>query len=115
MKTGITGGSFQQEGKQDFARQFLKSFVRIGESSGEHFCKTMTGIPSGPVAFEESRSEIIEATAITEKLTWLKIWLVLIGKSGRVAPESSMFEFLEKIWVKSSDLFLEEVSTSGSL
>ena len=70
LKTGITEGSFQQEGKQDSARHFLKSLVKIGESSGEHFCKTMTGIPSGPVALEESRSEIIEATVLTEKLTW---------------------------------------------
>ena len=42
----------------------LNNFVRIGESSGDKFFKTTTGILSGLVAFEDSSSLIRLATPL---------------------------------------------------
>ena len=56
LKTGHTEDVFHDLGKDFSFRQRLNNFVRIGDISGEMFFKTTTGISSGPVAFEESRS-----------------------------------------------------------
>ena len=56
LKTGHTEDVFQNVGNDFSFRQRLNNFVRIGDISGEMFFKTTTGISSGPVVFEESRS-----------------------------------------------------------
>ena len=58
MKIGITDAAFQQAGKQDSDKHLLNSFESIDDSSGEHFCKTITGMLSGSQAVEESKKKI---------------------------------------------------------
>ena len=61
LNTGQTADSFQQSGKHSSCMHLLNNFARIGESSGDKFFKTTTGILSGPVAFEDSSSLILFA------------------------------------------------------
>ena len=56
------------------ATHLRKSLDRIGESSGDSFLKTITGIPSGPLDLELSRHEMILLTRLTQ-----------IGDEGAVA------------------------------
>jgi hypothetical protein len=58
LKIGTTDAVFQQAGKQDSDKHLLNSFESIDDSSGEHFCKTTTGMLSGPQTVEESKQEI---------------------------------------------------------
>ena len=51
---GTTEAVFQLEGKEDSAKHLLNNLERIADSSGEQFCKVMTGILSGPEAVEGS-------------------------------------------------------------
>ena len=62
MKEGTTEGHFQHEGKEDSTKHLLNSLERIDDSSGEHLCKTITGILSGPEAVEELSLEMTLAT-----------------------------------------------------
>ena len=54
LKTGTTVEDFQQEGKQDLAKN-LSTLARTGESSGEHILRTMAGILSESVVLDASR------------------------------------------------------------
>ena len=51
LKTGTTNEDFQQEGKQDSAKQLFYSLARTGECSGEHILRTIAGILSGASGF----------------------------------------------------------------
>ena len=64
LKTGQTADSFQQSGKHSSWMHLLNNFARIGESSGDRFFRTTTGILSGPVALEDSSSRICLATSL---------------------------------------------------
>ena len=63
---------------------FLNNLASKGESSGEHFCKTMTGIPSGPEALEGSREAMVEETFLDEISMLGSIESVLKRKSAVV-------------------------------
>ena len=85
------------------------------ESSGEHFCRRITGITSGPVLLVGSKLEIIEEIVLTEKSNEVNSISVLDLKTGSETPSSLMLEFDAKILVISSALSLAMVSTSGPL
>ena len=86
LNTGQTADSFQQSGKHSSWMHLLNNFARIGESSGDRFFRTTTGILSGPVALEDSSSRIRLATslAVTHGVS---IWFSLtVGKKGTSWP-----------------------------
>ena len=76
-------------------RYTLRSSANIYESSGSQFFRTITGILSGPDAFEKPRFILtfIIILGVTEILRSFK--LVLEGKTGKVTPELSSLVFLE--------------------
>lgn len=92
LKTGITLGLFHTVGKHDSATHLLNNIDKTGESSGEHFLRTMTGILSGPVALDGYNFAMIEATFVGVMRMWLNDFLVLGEKSGIGWPESSRVE-----------------------
>ena len=85
------------------------------ESSGSHFFRTITGIQSGPDAFDESRfiMTFLTILRVVEILSTFR--LVLEGKTGKEIPESSRFEFLEKFLANNFALSDVEDNTSGQL
>ena len=108
LKTGQTEDSFQQSGKHSSWMHLLNNFARIGESSGDKFFKTTTGILSGPVALDDSSSLILFDTsfAVTQGVT---IWFSLtVGKKGTSWPWSSKVEFEAKMDAKMFALSVEE-------
>ena len=79
------------------SNHLLNNFARIGECSGDKFFKTTTGILSGHVALDDSRSLILFDTsfAVTQGVT---IWFSLkVGKKGTSWPWSSKVEFEAKM------------------
>ena len=85
------------------------------ESSGSQFFRTSTGIQSGPDAFDESRfiMTFLTILGVTEILCSFR--LVLEGKAGKEIPESSRFEFLEKLLANNFALSDTEGNTFSSL
>ena len=85
------------------------------KSSGSQFFRTTTGIQSRPDAFDESRFIMTFLTTLggIEKLCSFR--LVLEGKRGKVIPESSRLEFLEKSLANNFALSEAEDNISGSL
>ena len=82
LKTGHTDEFFQDLGKHDSLRHLLKSLDNIGEISADRCFKTITGISSGPTAFDVSSCRINLATSdgVTLRLE-IKV-SVRRGKSG---------------------------------
>ena len=70
------------------------SSVRTGSSSGAHFFKRITGMPSGPLDLELSRFLMILLTCFTVTEGVERLALVRLGKTGRERPPSSRDEFL---------------------
>ena len=62
MNAGTTDAHFQQEAKEESRKHLLNSFESTGDNSGEHICKTIAGILSGPEADEVSSLKIALAT-----------------------------------------------------
>ena len=87
----------------------------MNESSGSHFFRTTTGIQSGPDAFDESRFVMTFLTILGVMEILCSFRLVLEGKTGKEIPESSRFEFLEKILANNFALSDAEDNTSGPL
>ena len=56
----------------------------------------MTGIQSGPDAFDESRFVMTFLTILGVTQILCSFRLALEGRAGKEIPESSRFEFLEK-------------------
>ena len=85
------------------------------ENSGSQFFRTITGIQSGPDAFDESRFVMTFLTilGLTEILCSFR--LALEGKTGKGLPELSRLEFLEKILANNFALSDEEDNNSRSL
>ena len=84
-----------KNGKQDPFRHILKSLASMCESSGSQFFKTITGIQSGPDAFDESRFAMTFLTILGIMEILCSFRLVLDGKTGKEIPDSSRLEFLE--------------------
>ena len=76
-------------------RHILKSLASTYESPGSQFCRTTTGIQSGPDAFDESRFAITFLTILGFTDILCSFRLVLQGKKVKDIPESSRLEFLE--------------------
>uniref|UniRef100_T2MCW3 PAB-dependent poly(A)-specific ribonuclease subunit 2 n=1 Tax=Hydra vulgaris TaxID=6087 RepID=T2MCW3_HYDVU len=95
-----------QARKQDSDKHLLNSFERIDNSSGEHFCKTITCMLLGPQAVEESKQEI---TLDTEAGV---IWMSSNGStclaaiSGRTQLVESRDDIDEKFLANNSALSL---------
>ena len=85
------------------------------ESSGSQFFRTTTGIQSGPDAFDESRFVMTLLTILGVMQILCSFRLVLEGKTGKEIPESSRFEFLEKLLANNFALSDAEDNTSGPL
>ena len=85
------------------------------ESSGSQFFKTTTGLQSGPDAFDESRFVMTFLTILGVMEILCSFRLVLEGKTGKEIPESSRFEFLEKVLANNFALSDAEGNTSGPL
>ena len=85
------------------------------ESSGSQFFRTSTGIQSGPDAFDESRFIMTFLTILGVTETLCSFRLVLEGKAGKEIPESSRFEFLEKLLANNFALSDTEGNTFSSL
>ena len=85
------------------------------ESSGSQFFRNITGIQSGPDAFDKSRfiMTFLIILGVVEILCSFR--LVLAGKTGKEIPESSRFEFLEKFLANNLALSDAEGNTPGSL
>ena len=113
LKTWTTDVSFQQEEKQDSNIQQLKRLDKIEDNSGEHICKTLIGILSGPEAWEGSSLEITSETSVGVMKTDSKKFEVLSAKSGGLCTKSTRIEFLEKRSAKSLALSDEKVRTLG--
>ena len=85
------------------------------ESLGSQFYRTTTRIQSGPDAFDKSKfiMTFLTILGVTEILCSFR--LVLEGKTGKVIPESSRLEFLEKFSASNFALSDAEDNTSGWL
>ena len=78
------------------------------ESLESQFFRTITGIQSGPDAFDESRF-VMTISGVIEILCSFR--LVLEGKAGKEIPESSRSEFLENFLVNNFALSDAEDNT----
>ena len=85
------------------------------ESSVSQFFRTITGIQSGPDAFDESKFVMTFLTILGVMDILCSFRLVLEGKTGKQIPESSRFEFLEKFLANNFALSDAEDNTSGTL
>ena len=65
----------------------LKSLASMYEGSGSQFCRTTTGIQSGPNAFDESRFAMNFLTILRVIDILCSFWLVLEGKAVKDIPE----------------------------
>ena len=85
------------------------------ESSGSQLFKSTTGIQSGPIASDKSRSlmTFLMNMGVTEILCSFR--LVLEEKTGKEIPKSSRLEFLEKFLVNNFALSDAEDNSSESL
>ena len=75
----------------------------------------MTGIQSGPNAFEKSGFVMTFLTILGVAEILCSFRLVLEGKAGKEIPESSRLEFLEKFSANNFALSDAEDNTSGLL
>ena len=62
LKTGTTEATFRDIGHTKADEHRFYNLATIDDSLGQHIFNTITGIPSGPVAFEASRIRIILST-----------------------------------------------------
>ena len=85
------------------------------ESSGPQFYRTITGMQSGPDAFDRSRFLMTFLTILRVKEILCCLRLLLEGKTGKEIPASSRLEFSEKSSANNFDLSEAEDNTSGSL
>ena len=85
------------------------------ESSGSQFFRTITGIQSGPDAFDKSRFVMTFLTilGVTEILCSFR--LVLDGKTGHAMSNSTRLEFSEKFLANNFALSDAEDNLSGPL
>ena len=113
LKNRNDRGKFPARGITRLGNTFDIILVKTGESSGEHFRRTITGIPSGPVAFDGSSPAITAATFLVVISKLSRCMLVICGKSGRGCPESSRVELVLNSFANSSALSLEDVRTLG--
>ena len=112
LKIGITDAAFQQAGKQDSEKHLLNSFEKIDDSSGEHFCKTLTGMLSGPQAIEESKREITLDTEAGVIRMLSNGSTCLTGISGKMQLVALRDDIDEKFLANNSALSLGEVTKS---
>ena len=96
-------------------RQLLKSLASMYESSGSWFFRTITGIKSGPDAFNESRFVMTFLTILGVMDILGSFRLVLEEKTGKEIPESSRFEFWEKFLANNFALSDADDNTPGLL
>ena len=85
------------------------------ESSGSQFFRTITGIQSGPDAFDESRFIMTFLTILGVMEILCSFKLVLEGKTGKQVPESSRLEFLENVLANKFPLSDAEDNSPGPL
>ena len=85
------------------------------ESSGPQFYRTITGMQSGPDAFDRSRFLMTFLTILRVKEILCCLRLLLEGKTGKEITASSRLEFSEKFSANNFDLSEAEDNTSGSL
>ncbi|XP_065667917.1 uncharacterized protein LOC136088170 [Hydra vulgaris] len=78
---GITDVAFQQAGKQNSDRHLLNSFENIDDSSGEHFCKMITGMLSGPQAVEEPKIQQISVDDLIKEFQKKYIEIMILSFS----------------------------------
>ena len=99
FNTGTTNKTFQQSIKQDPLRHLMKSSTSMHESSRSQFFRSSSGIQSGPDAFHESSSTILE---VIHLYSWIlcSFRLDLEGKIDNEIPVSSRLEFLEEFLAK---------------
>ena len=85
------------------------------ESSGSQFFRTITGIQSGPDAFDKSRliMTFLAILRVTKILCSFK--LVLEDKTSKEISESSRLEFLEKFSANNFALSDAEDNTTAML
>ena len=86
MKIGKIQDNFKISGKVPFMNEILNSLERIEESSGEQFCKTMTGMLSGPQAEKEFNWDMTLATKAGVNLMSNNGLTCLTRMAGRVWP-----------------------------
>ena len=99
----------------DTTVRILKNLASMYESSGSQFFRTTTGIQSGPDVFDESMFVMTFLTILGVMEILCSFRLVLEGKTGKVVPESSRFEFLEKFLANNFTLSDAEDNTFGPL
>ena len=112
LEIGITDAAFQQAGKQDSDKHLLNSLESMDESSGEHLCKTTTGMLSGPQAVEESKQEITLDTEAEVMRMSSKGSTCLTAMSGKTQLVESRDDIDEKFLANNSALSLGEVTKS---
>ena len=95
--TRTTDETFHQSRKQDSFRHILNNSPSIYESTGLLFFRAITGIQSGPDAFNKSRLVMTFLSNLGVTGILFSFGLVLEGKRGIEIFESSRLEFLEKI------------------
>ena len=93
----------------------MKPSKNLEESSGSQFFRTITGIQSGPDAFDKSRFIMTFLTILGVAEILCSFKLVLEGKTGKEIPQSSRLEFKEKFSGNNFALSDAEDSTSGPL
>ena len=86
------------------------------DSSGSQFFRATTGISLESLeSFDESRFVMTFLTILGVVEILCSFRLVLEGKTGKEIPESSRFEFLEKLLANNFALSDAEDNTSGPL
>ena len=73
----------------------------------------ITGIQSGPDAFDKSRFIMTSLTILGDTEILCSFSLVLLGKTGKEIPEFSRLEFVETFLANNSALSDAEDNTSG--
>ena len=87
----------------------------FNHSSGLQFFRTVTGVQSGPDAFDKSKFIMTFVTILGVKKILCRFRLVLEGKTGNEVPESSRLEFLENFSAKNFALLDADDNTSAPL
>ena len=80
LNTGIIDETFQQSGKQ--------SSANMSESSSSKFFRTITGIQSGPDAFDKSRFMMTFLTSLGVAEMLCSFRFVIEGKTSKETPEN---------------------------
>ena len=113
LEIGTTEATFRDEGNTELDTHMLNNLERMGESSGEHIFKTITGIPSGLVALEASKVGMMRATFMGVMRGSGTSMSVREGKAGRECPSSLSVELRAKFLAKRFALSSGDVRTSG--